>query len=721
MNRFPAYCCLAVFTAIFSGCAQKQPYAADTWPAFNGDKTNSHFSTLKNIDTNNVKQLRVAWQYRSGDADTVGHSQIQTNPLMVNGMVYGVSPQLKLFALDAASGKEKWRFDPFLSDEKPGLSVNRGLSYWADGDNKRIFFGAGPYLYAVDAITGKVMSSFGQNGRIDLRKNLDRESKDLYVAATTPGIVFKNTIIMGSRLSESGDGAPGHIRAFDLKTGKRKWIFHTLPYPGEPGYETWENKEAWKYTSGVNVWAGFALDEKRGIVYAPTGSATNDFYGGLRKGANLYANCLLALDAETGKLKWHFQTIHHDMWDRDLPSAPNLFTADINGKKTDAVSVATKTGFVFVLDRETGKPLFPVKERPVPHQSELKGEQPWPTQPVPVLPKPFVKQGMTAADLNTIVPESSQEILKAQFAKMLAGNNWLPPGFKQSILFPGLDGGAEWGGSSFDPETGYLYINSNHVPWLMQMEPTKKADENGKKATWKSVGEEAYISNCASCHGAERKGNSNIPALVNVGKKYGQNEVQDILANGRRMMPAFKQLSAAQRKAIGIYLLNLPEDKSPVPVAAQKEVVSASYAYPKLPYMFSGYKKFQTPEGYPANNPPWGTLLAINMNNGKTEWQIPFGEYPELEKKGIKTGTENYGGSVVTAGGILFIAATRDGKCRAYNKRSGKLLWEAKLPYAGFATPSTYKVNGRQYFVVACGGGKLNTTSGDAYVAFSLP
>ncbi|MGV8878919.1 MAG: PQQ-binding-like beta-propeller repeat protein [Sphingobacteriaceae bacterium] len=694
----------------------------NTWETFNGDKTNSHYSSLKQIDTGNVHKLQVAWTYHTGDADPSGGSQIQTNPIIVGKTLYGVSAQLKLFALDAVSGKQRWIYDPVTNSEgyKVGISANRGVTYWKEGADERIFLGAGSYLFAINALTGKPITSFGKNGAIDLRDDLDRDTKDLYVAATTPGIIFKNLLIMGSRLSEEGDGAPGHIRAFDVRTGKRTWIFHTLPYPGELGYDTWENKDAWKYTSGVNCWAGFALDEKRGIVYAPTGSATNDFYGGLRKGKNLFANCLIAINAATGKRIWHFQTIHHDMWDRDLPSAPNLLTVTHKGKKIDAVSVSTKTGYVFIFDRETGEPLFPVEEKSVPSHSDLEGESPWPTQPSPALPAPFVKQQLKADELNNLVPEPSQKIIREQFSLMNSEHMFTPPGFQKSLIYPGYDGGAEWGGSAVDPETAYLYVNANQVPWTMQM---KLAGDNTsrKNLTWNDLGMKVYISYCASCHGESLKGSANVPSLLELNKKYKPAQVQEIVQNGRRMMPSFKQLTDVERDAILSFVMELPNGNNPAPKQESKEVKSVSRNYPALPYSFMGYNKFQTPEGYPASNPPWGTLTAINMNTGKTAWQIPFGEYPEFSKKGIITGTENYGGGVVTAGGLFFIAATRDGKCRVFNKTNGRLLWETQLPAPGFATPATYAIDGKQYFIIACGGGKLGTKSGDAYIAFALP
>ncbi len=364
--------------SLFFGCNSNHNNN-ETWASYLGDKSVSHYSALHQIDTTNVQQLKVAWIYHTGDADTKTHSQIECNPIIVDGILYGTSPRLKLFALDATTGKSKWVFDPFSDTPKSEVQVaaSRGVTYWSGKDSSRIFFTAGSYLYAVDAITGKLIPSFGDHGKVDLHDGLDRNVNDLFVTSTSPGIIYKDLLILGTRVAEGGDAAPGHIRAYDVHTGKRKWIFHTIPHPGEYGYDTWENKDAWKYIGGANCWAGMSLDEKRGVVYIPTGSATFDFYGGLRKGKDLFTDCILALDAATGKYIWHYQTVHHDLWDKDLPAPPNLVTINRNGKKIDAIAQVTKTGFVFVLDRDNGKPLFPIDEMKVPDSSTLIGEQPW--------------------------------------------------------------------------------------------------------------------------------------------------------------------------------------------------------------------------------------------------------------------------------------------------------------------------------------------------------
>ncbi|GAA4315534.1 PQQ-binding-like beta-propeller repeat protein [Compostibacter hankyongensis] len=723
--RCTAYLRFTVFTVLLPllcGCIREQANKHTSWSQYLGDNAVSHYSALHQIDTTNVRHLTMAWQYHTGDADSSGHSQMECNPIIVNGILYATSPKLKLIALDAASGKEKWVFDPYASADKASIQINasRGVTYWEEGRDKRIFFAAGSYVYAVNAQTGTLVTAFGDSGRIDLHDGLDRDVQDLYVVSTTPGIIYKNLLILGTRVSEGGDAAPGNIRAFDVRTGKRAWIFHTIPHPGEPGYDTWENKDAWKYTGGANCWSGMSLDEKRGIVYAPTGSATFDFYGGLRKGRNLFSNCILALDAGTGKLLWHFQTIHHDLWDRDLPAPPNLVTIMHKGKKTDALAQVTKTGFVFVLNRDDGTPLYPVHEVPVPDSSTLTGESPWPTQPVPELPRPFMPQTFDTSDINNLVPPSSQQAVRSALARLEYGHMLIPPSEKGSVVFPGFDGGAEWGGASYDPETGYLYINTNQVPWTLHM--VKAGEDRPEPArTASEYGHRIYTDHCMACHGTNREGGGDYPSLLHIGQKYSEAEILRIINNGRRMMPAFKQIPDREKKYLIAYLLGIKGD-TPLKKGSSGKNTGGLSKSPFVPYNMTGYNKLVTPEGYPANKPPWGTLTAINLNTGRQVWQIPLGSHPELEKNGMPaTGTENYGGAAVTSGGLLFIAATSDGKIRAFNKATGKLLWEAGLPAPGYATPSTYAVNGKQYLVIACGGGKLNSPSGDVYMAFALP
>jgi quinoprotein glucose dehydrogenase len=690
---------------------------AGSWPVYGGSPAKTHYSALTQIDTGNVGGLRQAWVYHCGDADS--NSQLQANPIIVGHTLYGISPRLKLFALDAASGRLKWTFDPARITAVRNWSMNvcRGVAYYRGSESdQRLFYSAGSSLYGIDALTGQPIDSFGDHGRIDLHHDLGRDVSELYVAGTTPGIVYKDLLIIGDRVAEEADAAPGHIRAYDVHTGRLRWIFHTIPYPGETGYDSWDDTAAYRHIGGANTWSGFSLDEERGIVFAPIGSASFDFFGGRRLGNDLFADCVVALDATTGKLIWHFQTVHHDVWDRDPPTPPVLVTIKKDGQIIPAVAQATKSGFIFVLDRYTGKPVYPVEERRVLDSSELTGERLSPTQPFPTVMPAFARRTFTAADLNRLVPDSSYQDIKKRLAGYHTG--WFdPPSREGTLIYPGFDGGAEWGGPSYDPETGLFYINSHEMPCVLTMVDAAAAPASGK-VTIGQAAQALYISNCMTCHGPNRQGSGNNPTLIGVNKKYSEDQLLTLIASGRRMMPAFKQLSPAERQALAVFLQGDAgrQQQTFVDSAAKR-----TDPYFHLPYTITGYNKFLTKEGYPATMPPWGTLTAIDLDQARIVWRDTLGDYPELKARGIHSGTENYGGSVVTAGGLLFIAATSDAKIRAYNKRTGQLLWETDLPACGFATPSVYAVAGREYIVIACGGGKLGKRSGDAYVAFALP
>lgn len=700
--------CLAA-ALLFPPAASPPPddYAAgNNWLAYGGTPASSRYSALDAINVQNVGNLKLAWEFHTGDVASGNRSQIQCNPLIINGVLYGVTSQSKLFAINASTGRQIWKFDPFevLGGENSWAGTCRGLAYWEQGIDKRILFAAGSYLFAIDAHSGIPKFEFGDNGKIDLREDLDYPKKDFFIVSNTPGVIYKDMIIMGMRLSEGLDAAPGHIRAYDVQSGHRRWIFHTVPHPGEYGYDTWDDPDAWQRIGGANCWAGMSVDEKRGIVFAATGSATYDFWGGYRQGQDLFSDCIIALDANTGNRIWHYQTVHHDLWDRDLPAPPNLVTVQHNGKTVDAVAQITKQGFVFVLDRETGKPLFPVKEIRVP-PSALEGEKAWKTQPVPALPEPFMRQKFTEEDINDLTPEYKAELL-AQFQALQSGNMWNPPSLQGIVHFPGFDGGGEWGGAAFDPSSNWLYVNANEMPWVVKMV---------KNEPGQSIGQALYVANCANCHGLDRRGNNNaFPTLIDIGKKRTALQIDTMLRNGKGTMPSFRHLPEAERKELIRYML---DEK---PAGPQKEITAEELAF-LPPYTMTGYNRFLTKDGYPAIKPPWGTLNAINLNTGKIEWKVPLGAFDALSQQGIpSTGTENYGGPVCTAGGLVFIGASKDEKFRAFDKKTGKLLFETTLPAGGYATPAVYSAKGKQYVVIACGGGKMGTKSGDSYVAFTV-
>lgn len=694
---------------ICSGCSKqlnKDIGAGKDWAVNLADNFSSHYSKLTEINKKNIGKLHLAWEYHTGDNVRENRSQIQCNPIIINGILYGTSPKLKVFALNAATGKEIWQFDPDTA-RKSAENVNRGVSYWKEDSDKRILFSSGPYLYSLNAETGKPVMTFGDSGRVSLKAGLGDRAKDLYVVATTPGIVYQDLLIIGSRVSENTGAAPGYIRAFNIRTGKLEWVFHTIPQPGEFGYDTWE-KDAWKTVGAANCWAGMSLDQKRGIVYIPTGSAAFDFWGGDRKGADLFANCILALNARTGKRVWHFQTVHHDLWDRDLPAPPNLITVTHNGKEIDAVAQITKTGFIFLLDRETGIPIFPVEERPVP-VSDLTGEETWPSQPFPLLPAPFTPQIFTSEQITNINPESHNYISDT-FGKVRTGKMFIPPSTQGTLIFPGFDGGGEWGGAAVDPVKSILYINSNIMPWILEIVDIKLTKGNN------SEGGNVYKLNCAVCHGSDRQGDptGTYPDLISVSAIYSDTEILSLIDEGKGAMPSFKYLAKEKKDALIAFLTHRKETQ-------ERHLEGVDTTIADAPYSHKGYNRFLDKNGYPAIKPPWGNLSAIDLNKGEILWQVPFGEYEELTAKGIaRTGAENYGGPVLTAGGILFIGASKDGFFRAIDKDTGEELWKYKLPAGGYATPSVYEAKGKQFIVIACGGGKMGTHSGDSYLAFSL-
>jgi len=665
------------------------------WPAYGGAPENNHYSILTQINRENVRRLSVAWTI-----DTQEQGGLQTSPIIVEGVFYGITPTQKVFALDAATGKPLWKFDSGIRGTQP----DRGLAYWSDSKDKRILVGVMNFVYALDAATGKPIPSFGNQGRIDLRENLGREPASAQsVYLTSPGIVYNDLVIFGGRNPETLPAPPGDIRAYDVRTGKLRWSFHTIPHPGEFGYETWP-KDAWKTSGAANNWAGMTLDPRRGILYVPTGSAAFDFYGADRVGDDLFANCLLALNAETGERIWHFQGVRHDIWDRDFPSPPALLTVKRDGKEIDAVAQTSKQGFVYLFDRTNGKPLFPIESRKYP-ASDVPGEVTASEQLLPTRPAPFARQLLTADLLTNRTPEMHRWALE-KFKKFRSGGQFLPFTVgKDTVVFPGFDGGAEWGGPAVDAATGIIYINSNDAAWTGALAPN--TGENSPRAI--------YMSQCSVCHGEKMTGSPPaMPSLVAVGERLTPMQIGMTIKNGKGRMPGFPNLSDDHLFALIEFLMS----------GESKELTSSAPLPAAMKFRFTGYQKFLDPEGYPAVAPPWGTLNAINLNTGEYVWKIPLGEYPDLAAKGLKnTGTENYGGPIVTAGGLLFIGATSyDKKFRAFDKSTGELLWEASLPFSGTATPATYEVDGRQFVVIAAGGGRdPRFPSGGVYVAFALP
>ncbi len=695
---------LALFLAFLSifNCQQdsvSQPKDYNTWRSYQGGPDRNQYSTLSEITLDNVTDLKVAWTYESSD-----FGQMQMNPIIIDTILYGVTSRLRAIALHAATGKEIWRFGDSL---KLRASTSRGVAYWEKDDDKRILYTSGPYLYALNALTGKSIESFGDNGKVNLSSGLGEIAKGSFLVSNTPGTVYKDIIVMPIRVPEDIGALPGNIMAFNVITGDLEWTFNTIPLPSEEGVETWEDQNSHinPLIGAGNNWSGMALDEERGIIYIPTGSAAPDFYGGIRKGDNLYTDCLLALDVNTGKRLWHFQMVHHDLWDRDPPTPPNLITITRNGKKLPAVSQSTKQGYVYVFNRVTGEPLFDIEEVPVP-ASTLYGEEASKTQPIPVKPKPFARQSTELTD-DDISPYAENREAFLELLKQSDKRLYAPPSLDPMILFPGLDGAAEWGGTAADPEEGIVYINSQEAPWVIQMK------ENDTTVKNYPLGKQTYIQYCVTCHQKDRSGavQSGFPSLIDLKNKKSKNEVALLIKSGKGMMTGFPQITPKEKEALMHFLFDEPDTIMPK---------NPKKIYP-LAYKYAGYKRFLDSKGRPAISPPWGTMHAINLNTGDFVWSIVLGDTPELKAQGYpQTGCENYGGPVVTENGLLFIGATKDGYFRAFNKFTGALLWEYKLPAPAFATPAMYQVDGKQYIAIACGGEKLGAPIGNKIVAFSL-
>jgi len=691
---------------VFGAAQENISSTHQDWPVYGGNANGNHYSPLTQINRENVEQLQPAWR-----VDVGAEGGLQTNPLIVGRTIFIYTPTEEILALDAATGKKLWSFDSGVKATQP----SRGFSYWSGGNESILFAGVMDHLYALDPATGKPIPGFGERGSVDLRKDLGNEDfASNFAVLTTPGTIYKDSIIVGFRAPETHPAPHGDIRAYDVHTGKLRWSFHTIPHPGEPGYETWP-KDAWKTAGAANNWPGMVVDQQRGIVFAPTGSAVDDFYGADRVGNDLYANCLLALDANTGKLIWHFQGVHHDIWDRDFPSPPVLVAVQRDGKSIDAVAQTSKQGFVYLFERTTGKPLFPLEEKPYP-ASTVPGEVVSPTQSLPLVPAPFSRQLLTAGMLTNRTPEAHAWAVE-QFAKLRSEGQFVPLSVgKETIVFPGYDGGAEWGGPAVNPDKAIIYINANDVAWTGSLAQNQSG----------SPGFTLYQSQCSVCHGANRKGSPpQFPSLRGVSDRLSDSALEATIHNGKGRMSAFPAIQGDSLHALIEYLHT--GDATPASSERSDKVeapATGGSSTEALKYHFAGYTKFLDPDGYPAVAPPWGTLNAIDLNTGEYLWKIPFGQYPELAAKGMAlTGSENYGGPILTASGLLIIAATNfDRKIRAYNSDTGELLWEGDLPFAGNATPATYMVDGKQYIVIATSGVRdKKHPQGAAYLAFALP
>ena len=602
---------------------------AQEWRSYGGDSGGTRYSPLQQINRQNVSGLKRVWTYHTGEVNRQNETDrhqiapFETTPLVVDGILYLSTPSNRVVALDADTGKEIWQFDPQAGSTSRKFFQHRGVSYWESetGDDRRILYGTfDGRLICLDAKSGKLCQGFGANGAVDLRAGVAEEYPKVEYAVTSAPAIFKDLVITGAAVPEyPSKGPSGAVRAFNVRTGKLVWTFHTIPQAGEAGHETWKD-DAWQGRTGANVWSTMSVDVERDLIFLPVGSASYDFYGGDRKGQDLFANSLVALQASTGKLVWYFQMVHHDIWDYDPPAQPTLITVRQNGKSIPAVAEVTKMGFVFIFDRVTGKPLFPVEERPVP-QSDVPGEASWPTQPFPTKPPALARQRFSEADVTNVTPESHR-YCTGLFHSLESRGMYTPYGLKQTLVVPGTLGGATWSGGSFDPESGYLFVNVNELGSIGAMEP----------------------------------------------------------------QPA----------------------GAPVP-------------YRRGSPQGGEYARFWDKNEWPCEKPPWGTLNAIDVNKGEVVWKTPLGTVTGLDSD---TGSPNLGGSVVTAGGLIFIGATADGRFRAFDSQSGKQLWVAELAASAHALPVTYmgKRSHKQFVVIAAGGGGyFRGKTSDEVVAFALP
>jgi quinoprotein glucose dehydrogenase len=666
--------------------------SANGWPATDalrgwsrslGGPTSDRYSALTQITRANVTHLQVAWTWKAGD----GGGDMQCNPIVVDGVLYTPTPGRSLAAIDAATGKELWRTDLGLA--KVGgyeVPARRGLLYWP-GEGAvapRLYFPGGRRLMALDAKTGMRVESFGDHGSVVMP-----------AGSTAGGAVYQHVLVI--------PGFDRDVYGFDLISGTLLWTFNTTPKAGSPGGDTWTTNPPY---NAANCWGGMALDESRGIAYIATGSPKPNFDGTDHLGDNLYCNCVVAIKADTGAYLWHFQEIRHDIWDLDMPAPPNLVTVMHDGKRVDAVAAVSKLGNTLLLDRVTGKPLFPVRMRRAP-VSRLPGEQTSPYQPDIELPEPFLRIPIRREDLTDRTPAAK---LFIEQLTSRANFGWFEP-FEESkpTVFSGTHGGAEWTGAAVDVPTGRLYVSVNHQPHII----TVFRDDDPPPAKPASAGEQLFLQFCAACHGPDRTGLGVAPPLRGLRHRLDDAAVRALWKTGRNLMPPAPPMTPEQSQALLDFLM-----------ARDRGTATAKPDPQALPrYSFSGYRRLLDPDGYPGIKPPWGTLACIDLSSGHKLWQVPLGEYPELTKVGMpKTGTENFGGPSVTAGGLVFCSGTKDNRIRAFDSDTGTELWSADLPFHGSTMPTIYEAGGREFVVIpATGGGKIGGPIGDVWVAFALP
>lgn len=709
--QFPLYIGVLLIL-LLNSCTEESKEISNTWTSYKADAKASSYSPLDQINVSNVGQLKNVWTFHANDVPNGEEpaASSQANPIIIDGVMYANSRNQTVYAINAATGEQVWRYVA-LEEGEPS-AASRGVTYWEDGDDKRILYSAGNYLMAINAETGELVPTFGENGRVNLNVGVRDNPEEISVTLTTPGSIFKDLVIIGSRLPDFYGAPPGYVRAYNSKTGELVWTFHTIPNPGEPGYETWP-PDAYKYAGGVNCWAGMAIDTEKGVVFLALGSPSYDFYGADRIGANLYGNCVLALDAATGAYKWHFQTVHHDIWDYDLPAPPTLVTLQKDGKEIEAVAQTTKHGFVFILDRETGESLYPVEERKVP-ASNLPGEVAYETQPFPIKPEPFVKQFMTEDDLNHYSDADHDSILKT-FRSVRYEGLFTPPDLKGTISLPATRGGANWGGSAYDPDTDYLYIRGNNLP---EIQTIVDADEHFKAQnnTRFELGRVTYEKHCVACHGADKKGAmEDVPSLVDLKKRLSQNETLLKIQQGGGKMPGYKGvITAREENGIIAFLFDMKDATIDAPKITDGEEKSNRFMN------ITPYRTWSDPSGNPAMKAPWNTLNALNLNTGEYDWQIPLGNDKKLQEEGgPDTGLLARSGPMVTAGGLIFISGAADKKLWAIDKKSGQVVWETELPAANNANVCSYVLDGKQYVALSVGGTKENPSG--SIMAFALP